>query len=129
MYVAYLDALIESSTKLAKLGELLDNIHRRSKKAIIKDKMIIAMHLPTILGILYLWFLRFRKEKAIVILALISISKRTTIINGFYNKTTKSSKFHKGDIAKLDVLLGTIAIIGTSLNITFANNFVLFNLA
>jgi hypothetical protein len=115
--------------KMIKLEKILSSIEDRLKKAIakgeLKEKMILTTRHPTILGIIYSYFKKNRKDlKVALLLASMEISKRTEIVNGFYSRKD-SSKYNA--YYDIDILIATTPLVGIGLNITAANNFVMFN--
>ena len=128
-YVVYLKQLINSKKeKLTQLNSLLKAIKNKSKaqkkKNKLKEKMILAIAYPCVLLILYLYFKTYRQDQGVVLVnASIAVKPRTKIINNFQKEGERK------DVDKYDrdILLTTTAYVSTRLNITAANNFVLFN--
>ena len=83
--------------------------------------VLTTAHLAT-LGILYLYFKKFKKDFSVVMIsASMDIGWCTQIVNRFYGR--EESIYYKS-ASKVDILLSTTTLVGTRLNITTTNNFV-----
>ena len=62
-YLVHLKTLIDSSTKIQRLEKILASMSKKSKDQIAKgeqkEKMVLAIAHPTVLGILYLYFKKY----------------------------------------------------------------------
>ncbi len=129
LYATYLETLVESSAKLESLNKILAGMKKRSSKWIArgdsKEKMVLTTAHPAVLGILYLYFKIYRKDfRVVMISASMDIGKRVQVVNGFCGKGEAGQAKPLYDA---DILLATTALVGTGLNITSANVFVLFD--
>jgi SNF2-related domain len=129
LYIIHLDTLVKSGKeKLDQLKKLLHDMRKRSKEWAKKgektEKMIIATAHPAILLILHLYFQHYEpKWKVTTVSSAIQVEQRNKIIGYFCGRGEEEQvKYHDADI-----LLSTAACVGSGLNMTAANNFVLFD--
>jgi predicted helicase len=86
--------------------------------------MILATAHPCVLLILHLYFKTYRQDWGVVLVnASIAVELQTKIINSFCREGEQKDV----DKYNRDILLTTTACVSTGLNITAANNFVLFD--
>ena len=128
LYSQHLEEIIESSTKIEKLGEIFREMDKRSLKAVAngghKDKMILTTAHPVALFLLDQAIKRKHpRYKVVKVTAPMGQAKRTEIFNGFCDKESKSREKYKD----YEILLTTTPLVGTRLNMTEANVFVIFD--
>ena len=128
LYSQHLDEIIESSTKIKELGEVFKEMNKRSDKALAnggrKDKMILTTAHPVALFLLDQAIKRKHPQYRVVkVTAPMGQAKCTEIFNGFCDKESKSQEEYKD----YDILLTTTPLIGTGLNMTDPNVFVMLD--
>ena len=128
LYSQHLDEIIESSTKIEKLGEIFREMDKRSVNALAnggrKDKMILTTAHPVALFLLDQAIKRKHPQYRVVkVTAPMGQAKRTEIFNGFCDKESKSQDKYKD----YDILLTTTPLVGTGLNMTDPNVFVMLD--
>ena len=125
-YMAHLEELVNSSSKIDKLSNLLDNTLARSRTEMEnggeKEKALILTHSPALQAIIWLWLKEYRQDiKVINYHAKLNHQRRNKIIAGFCDELNSKGGWVNAEAHEADVLLSSSKIIRTGKNLQRAN--------